>query len=435
MAKRHFESRIWLRTGLWLAAGAWVCALARAQGSTSFSPDQSTAPKPREAAAAAEKPSQAPAFSVPVEPLGFSPPGPIYLGERNSFVSLDFLDENRLLFTFRVPGLLRREPGDATASEERQIRALVIALPSGGIESETLWTLHDRSRYLWMLNDGHFLLRDRNGLREGDATLKLKPLLQFPGQLLWLDPDPSGQFLATNSRESSAAKAGAASEHTSKDLVVRILRRDSGRVLLVSRSAATVHLPINAEGYLESQHVDGLEWLLKLNLFEGGSRAAARVDSACAPIFDFLSGREILVGTCGVGGGRRLEALTTAGRRLWENPTSDAEVWPLLVTAPDGTRLARETLALTHAVNSYSPIDREEIKGQMIQILNAADGKVALQVLAHPVLDAGGNVALSPSGRRVAVLNNGAIQIYELPAAPPVPEVAPTGSKANTTAH
>jgi hypothetical protein len=41
-----------------------------------------------------------------------------------------------------------------------------------------------------------------------------------------------------------------------------------------------------------------------------------------------------------------------------------------------------------------------------------------------PVLDAGGNVAISPSGRRVAVLNAGAVEVFELPPAPPLPIVS-----------
>ena len=59
-----------------------------------------------------DKPSQPPAFQVPVGPLGFSAPGAFYLGQRTSLVSLDFLDEDRLLFTFRVPGLMRRDAGE-----------------------------------------------------------------------------------------------------------------------------------------------------------------------------------------------------------------------------------------------------------------------------------------------------------------------------------
>jgi hypothetical protein len=58
------------------------------------------------------------------------------------------------------------------------------------------------------------------------------------------------------------------------------------------------------------------------------------------------------------------------------------------------------------------------VKQQRIQVFDAANGKLALATPASPVLDAGGNLAISPSGRRVAVLNDGAIQIFELPAAP-----------------
>ncbi len=40
------------------------------------------------------------------------------------------------------------------------------------------------------------------------------------------------------------------------------------------------------------------------------------------------------------------------------------------------------------------------------------------------MLDAGGNVAISPSGKRVAVLNDGTIQVFELPAPPPLPDAS-----------
>ncbi len=139
--------------------------------------------------------------SIPLSPLGFTAPSSNYLGSRNTFVSLDFIDEDRLLFTFRVPGLLHRDPKSGGESDERQIRAVVLELPQGTIKAEALWTVHDRVRYLWPLKNGHFLLRDRNSLLEGDATLRLKPFLDFPGSLLWIDMDPAQEFLVTNSRE------------------------------------------------------------------------------------------------------------------------------------------------------------------------------------------------------------------------------------------
>jgi hypothetical protein len=418
-----------------LALGA--APFGQGQASAAFPAGQSRGGKERPLSdRLPDKATLPPLFSVPVEPLGFSVPGPIYLGQRNSLVSLDFFDENRLLFTFRVPGLMHREAGADAWSEERQIRAVVLALPSGTVAAEALWTVHDRVRYLWMLKDGHFLLRDRDGIEQGDATLQLKPLLHFPGPLQWMEIDPSQQYLVTNSREPAEAveKAGdVPSPPTAQasmsvdgekpgvpDLVVRILRRDSGRVMLVSRTRGAVHLPINSDGYVETLRGNGQQWLLNLNFFSGGSTVLGHVNSACPPNIDFISQHQLLVTACDGGGGHRLIAMSTDGRRLWENPSSPQAIWPLLVMAPDGSRLVRETLAVNHEINAYSPLDAEDIKGQLVRVLDAANGKVALDAPANPALDAGGNVAISPSGRRVAVLNAGAIQVFELPEPPPL---------------
>lgn len=357
------------------------------------------------------RPSQPPAFTIPIQQLGFSAPGPLYLGQRNSLVSLDFIDENQLLFTFRVPGLIHRE---ADAEDERQIRAVVLSLPAGAVQAEALWTVHDRSRYLWMLKDGRFLLRDRNNLELGNAALELKPFLRFPGPLLDLEMDPAQQLLVTNSREPSADSA----------LVLRVLHRDSGQVMLVSRTNAAVHMALNADGYLESLRTRDDKWLLNLKYFEGEGVVMGQVDSTCAPLLEFVAPRELLAATCTDSGERKLVAMGTDGRRLWERQTPRATTWPLLVRSPDGSRLVWEALAIAREVSARAPLDQEDIKGQMVEILNAADGNVVLDAQASPVLDAGGNVAISPSGRRVAVLNGGQIQVFELAAPLPPPEPA-----------
>jgi len=76
---------------------------------------------------------------------------------------------------------------------------VILALPGGIVEAEALWTVHDRWRYLWMLSDGRFLLRDGKNLEQGDATLEVKPFLRFPGPLIWLEMDPAQQFMVTES--------------------------------------------------------------------------------------------------------------------------------------------------------------------------------------------------------------------------------------------
>lgn len=394
-----------------------------------------------------DKPSLPPTWSVPVDPLGFTAPGAIYLGARYSLVSLDFIDEDRLLFTFRVPGLLHRNAANGDDSEERQIRSIVLKLPEGSVEAQASWTVHDRYRYVWMLKNGHFLLRDRNNLLVGDATLKVKPFLDFPGPLLVVDLDPDQHFLVTNSQEAPAAQKSAAADSSDAvaspeapasstasasvtsdndsakesdrpDYVVRILRRDSGKVMLVSRVRNLVHLPINSEGYLENLRGRGADWALNLSYFTGGTKILGSVDSACAPEDDFVSEEEILVTGCGANGESKLMAMTTAGRTLWISQAPASEVWPHLTLAPNGLRLAWETLDANHSVNSYAPLDSSDIKEQSVTVFDAATGDITLVSPLSPIFDAGGNVAISPSGRRVALLNAGAIQVFELPAPP-----------------
>jgi hypothetical protein len=440
----------------WLAVAGLVfgaISLAHPQGSARIASDRSRPMKERVLPGGyPNKPSLQPSWTIPVEPLGFSPPGALYLGSRDSLASLDFIDENRLLFTFRVPGLIHRQlqAGETAESDERRIRAVVLTLTSGAIEAEGLWSVHDHSRYLWMLKDGHFLFRDKDNLQQGDAHLEMKPLLHFPGPLLGIELDPTQRFLVSNSREpattqtkpgevGSPATAAATvtsdnpnasgdskadSDQPPPEMVVRILHRESGQVMLVSRVRAMVHLPINSEGYLESLRGRGLEWMLNLNFFTGGSRILGSVDSLCTPNLEFISQQELLVTACNTTGGHKLLAISTDGKILWDDLNPDTAIWPLLTRSPDGLRLIQETLAVSHPVSSYSPLGSDDIKGQLVRVFEAATGEVAFEAPASPVLDAGGNVAISPSSRRVAVINAGAIQVFELPAPSPPPNTA-----------
>ena len=296
------------------AALSLATAVAAAQHGSDSAPPATPQVKPRFLTNHfPDRPSLAPVASIPLVPLGFTAPSSNYLGARNTFVSLDFIDENQLLFTFRVPGLIHRDLKTGAESNEREIRAVVLKLPQGTgeaqVEAEALWTVHDRLRYLWPLKNGHFLLRDRNSLLQGDATLALKPFLDFPGPLLWIELDPAQQFLVTNSHEPSAAAAksgqvadpataqatitsdedDATADDGRPELVVRILRRESGEVMLVSRVRSTVHLPINSAGYLENLRGQGMEWMVNLSYFTGGSKMLGSVETACDPDDEFLS--------------------------------------------------------------------------------------------------------------------------------------------------
>jgi hypothetical protein len=441
MVKLFPPAEFWVRTvvGLAVVFSLWGGApVAEAQGAFShglFGAKKKAAETDSGAVRATVQPS----FSIAAEPLGYSQPASYYLGMRNALMSLDFLDEDRLLFTFRVPGLISRSSRNEETENERKVRAVVLRLPAGNVESEAVWTLHDKRRYLFNLGGGKFLLRDRDTVQMGDASLQMKPFLQFPGPVLWLEVDPSRQLLVAGSSEppTQASRPGdvagpaSAGAHVAgdvpalsdrPDMVLRILRREDAKVMLVSHVRSAVHLPINSEGYLELLRGSGMAWTLNFDYFSGGNTVVGQVESACTPLLDFISPGEVLATGCNSNGDSKLVALGLNGKRLWQGPAGSS-VWPILVTNASGTRIGRESLMAGREMSTIAPLEPEDIKGQDVQIMDAATGKVVLRAAATPVFDVGGNVAISPSGRRVAILMGRNLQIFELPDPPAVPDV------------
>jgi hypothetical protein len=409
-----------------------------------------------------DKDAPQPSIVVPTAPLGFASPAPFYLGERFAQASLNFLDENTLLFTFRVPGLIAREPSapGQPPSDERHIRALTLSLPSGKVAAESLWVLHDYTRYLWMLKGSKFLLRDRNELKMGDASLHLEPFLRFPGPVNTIEFDPRQDWLVADTTEppapnqqqdpdegtdsaliSSTAANMAANGHVEMDLpksqrtsqdLLRIFDMRTRKFRLFSRVNQPVHLPIDGEGYYEALRGEGPQWMITFEYFQGASRPLGWIDSTCNPALDAIAPGIVLASGCMANGARHLVVLSRDRDkdhcRLWETALGPTKIWPQLVASADGLRLARATLEVSHPIGPYNPLGNEDIRGQSVQVYDLATGKVELTVPASPVLDAGGNFAMSPSGNRFAVLNQGAIQIFDLPPAPPVPLQPEAGS-------
>lgn len=392
-----------------------------------------------------QQPGLQPAFTIPLGPLGFSVPGNSYLLRKESLVSLDFLDEDRLLFTFHIAsGLLERDADNGDTSPQ-QIQAEVLSLPSGHIESKAKWSVPDRMRYLWMLNDGHFLLRVPEGLDEGDAELKTKPGLRLPGRLLWISMDPKQEVLMANSLESGTVTPGAgdpggpgpeaqsaAAEADGQKpgdagvLVIRTIKRATGDEMHVSRAAWTHQTddwPTNSEGYVERLQDKQKHWVLKFNAYSGKSWLLAGVDSTCRQKYSFLSDTELLATVCDPAGGWNLQGVSMEGHVLWKQKLAWNTMLPLLVVSRNGLRAARETLVLKRTIDHYKGrlVGVGDFLGQMVRVFDTSNGKTILEAPLTPIFDGGGNVAISPSGQRVAILSGGVIQVFELPAPTPPP--------------
>ncbi|HET6215486.1 MAG TPA: hypothetical protein VFE27_00625, partial [Acidobacteriaceae bacterium] len=130
-----------------------------------------------------------------VGPLGYRPPGQLYMLSGKAFSSLDFIDAHHLLFTFHQPRLMRREKNPGRFDNDQIIQALTLALPDGAVLASAEWRMHDRSRYLWPLTDGRFLVRQRNTYSLTDASLKLRPYIDVATPVLQTEVSPDGRIL------------------------------------------------------------------------------------------------------------------------------------------------------------------------------------------------------------------------------------------------
>lgn len=412
-----------LRTAAIVGALVWTGILCFAQDiplpSDDYTPSLKKRKIPDRLPAA---PSVGPAFSIPVAPLGFGAPGPNYLGRHDALVSLDFLDVDHLLFTFRAPGLMHRTSDDGS-TEPRQMRAVVLKLPEGSVVSQALWTVPGPDRYLWMLKDGSFLLRDREGLRTGNSQLETKPFLALPNGLLSLKIDPACKVLVTNSYEPAASTASKPAGESAagqkagspQNVVVRAVAIDTGKLIETQRVTAANDQPIREDGFLALTHDKLDQWSLKLNSFAGVNRVLGHVESTCLPTSFLVSEREVLVTGCNPAHTPKLTAVSTNGQQLWETETPAPVVPPLLLASPDGSLLVRETVVLKEGVKpNAQTLWIKAVKGQVVRAFDAATGKLLLETPASPAFDGGGNVAISSSGRRIAVLNDGNLQVFDL---------------------
>jgi hypothetical protein len=161
-----------------------------------------------------------------------------------------------------------------------------------------------------------------------------------------------------------------------------------------------------------------MNWSLNLYFFSGGVKRIGSVQSACLPTLEFIGEDELVATVCTETGTTKLTALTTDGKHLWDLSAPSGTVWPHLVRARNGLRVARESLAVSHSVSATAPLDAEDIKAQRVSVYDAVNGHVVLTATASPILDAGGNVALSSSGKRVAILHAGSIDVWNLDAPP-----------------
>ena len=365
-----------------------------------------------------------------VQPLGYRPPGPLYMLSGKAFSSLDFIDGRHLLFTFHQPRLMRREENPGRNENDQIIQAVILALPDGKVESSTEWRMHDRSRYLWSLGGGRFLVRQRNSYFLTDASLKLQKYIEVPSPVLQTEVSPDGRILVVEHeyerhtpeqhRKLEAQSGQYGEPPPAEDTQITLVDLATRDVLSALRTGNPIHVPITSNGYVGVTRDKGEDqFLVSFIPFQGVSLVLGRVASTCTPHENFLNQNALIIESCGPKSPDvYLDAWTTDGKKLWSGHREGHLVWPTFAYSRTGDRFAVSLLHVSHYVDLIDSLTDEDVREQLVQVFDSATGALLMSTNASPILTAGQNFALSGDGEHLAVLREGAIEIYKVPSAP-----------------
>jgi hypothetical protein len=350
-----------------------------------------------------------------------------------AFTSLDFIDGRHLLFTFHQPRLMQREAHPDRRDNDQVIKALVLNLPEGNTSASTEWRMHDRSRYLWTLGNGKFLVRQKNSFYLTDASLKLRPYLEIPTTVLSTEVSADHHTLVVeheyekhspdqhNKLSQQAEQFG--DSPPPEDTQVTLINISTREVLAALRTDLPVHIPVTATGYVSvAKDKTGRttdQFIVRFLPFHGDPVVLGRVASTCTPHEYFLDQKALMIESCGPRSADvYLDAWTTEGKKLWNGQREGRLVWPTFAYAPGGGRFAVSLLSVSHDVDLLDSLTDEDVRGQVVQVYDSATGALLMAVGVSPVQAAGQNFALSEDGERLAVLHDGAIEIYKVPVPP-----------------
>ena len=384
-----------------------------------------------------------PTLRIPLENLGFQPLSPEFLLNGSSMLTLHYIDDKHLLFTFVTHRLIPRLPDEPPDDQDRMVDALLLELPTGKILARTSWHLHDHAQYLWNLGHGHFLLRVRDTLTTFAPLANLSaghPFEQSPFLIsaerrlsaLILSPESDLLIIETVKHTPPEEKPKTplfgptpAPKLEEKDLVqvnFYRLRSEEGSAPLhpiYAGAVATTHtsdIPATIAGYLAVVDQGHQHWAFDFHSYSGKVAELSPFDSTCFPAPLFVSHSEFIAFGCR--GGQTMQQIggfNMRGDEMWEQGLFGDFIAPSMSYAPSGGRFALSRIMLRHSAVPDQMISNDEVSSQTVIVYQTGTGKQLIHADCSPVERAGQNFTLSPDGLALAIVHTDAIEIYNLP--------------------
>ncbi len=405
------------------------------------------------AAASAEKekklPPPVPEQKISFADLGFRGRPTRYMLEGGrACATVDYLDADHVLLTYSVNTVLPRHDVMPVHSD-REVLAEVVDLKAGKITQKANWVLHNDDAYLWPLGGGKFLLRSGNDLTLVGSDLKPESFIASDLPVRWVQTDPGANlFVVIVEHEKHTEQ-----EHT-------LLRHDSllhnapepaedeeavgFRIQPLREQVFKAQLPqvgeVSASDafWLRPEPVASGKYEIQLRRWGKGAdidsrpQIVAKVVSECRPKIYILNAERLIVNTCESGAIRLFGVgLTTkkngdyAGKALWNVLLRDT-LKQTVEPAAGGSR------AVIQAIDPERYEDDDQVATGDLRVQDTGSGKMLLRLPLKPMYGTRHIADVSPDGKRLAVLRDASLEIYDLPAegvaepdAPPIPEKQP----------
>ena len=374
------------------------------------------------AAADANKNQIRPEVKIPVAPLGYLPPGDLPAFYYFAMVELHFIDADHLMFAFNTPGLLKRDDNCPDSDVQRMVHAVVFQLPSGQVLKQADWELYDFMDFLWGLGDGKLLLRRCNQLESVGADLDPQLLIRATGKVedVSFSPDHSmvvvQEKVTPNSQDKdsgdlpSVLDQETGAQRTNVSFIQLHPLHMIGRAEIALPSA----IPVMANGLFEVLTAPHDQWIVNLQVFHGAQRQIAMIHSLCPPAVQAISNTVFMATTCSKGDQKTSQGYDLQGSVLWKIALAPDQYDPRFIPIPNSTHFAIESLRLKNPHAALDPLTKEDVAGEDIDIYDTLSGVRIATFETTPAYTGGSNVDFSPDGTRMAVLHDGAIEIYAL---------------------
>ncbi|WP_213804582.1 hypothetical protein [Granulicella sp. dw_53] len=386
-----------------------------------------------------------PANRIPLETLGFQPISSRYLLAGSSMLTVHYVDDTHLLVTFAARRLIRRIPGDPPTDQDHNTDALLLELPSGRILARTEWLFHDHGQYLWNLGHGQFLLRNRDtfttlsplvNLARGHAFDQrafinssrhiVAVILSHDNSLLTIEStDPLPVVDPTPTSISTAPPPFVEDPPPPSKVQLNFYRilppaSPDGQVIATSAggviSRNIVELPVNSSGMLNVLDQGHQRWAFDFHDHTGKLTELSLYDSTCRPLPVFVSASEFVSFGCHGGTARQqIAGFNLRGEEMWEQTLYGSYVAPHLEYAPAAGRFALSRVLMNAAAIPTDFLVPSMLNGQTIDVYQNDSGKPLLHLDCNPIVRANQNFAFSPDGMELAIVREGAIEIYRLP--------------------